>query len=134
MSKVKLEIIMPSGMALEREAEHIIVPGAEGDIGISAGHTPLITKVRPGVMSIFDSKEEKYAIHDGFITIDQDNVRIVTETFEHRNNIDKERAQSARERAEQRLKDTNNKDTNFRRAEFALKRAVARMDTLSKAE
>jgi F-type H+-transporting ATPase subunit epsilon len=135
MDNLELKVIQPTGITLKEEGDHIVIPGVDGDFGVSAGHTPFLTKIRPGVIELFIGKElKKYAIHDGFVTVEKDIVTIVTDTFETATDIDKERADSAKQRAEKRLNDKGNKEINFRRAEFALKRAVARLQTIKSAD
>lgn len=52
--KLNFELVSPEKLLLSQEAEMIVVPGAEGDIGILAGHAPVISSVRPGTISVFD--------------------------------------------------------------------------------
>ena len=128
MKEIEINIIKPDGVKLAGNFEHIIVPGVDGDFGILPGHTPFITKVRPGVISLFENgHEDKYSIHDGFVTVENDIVNIVCDTIEHISEIDENRAKDATERAERRLK-SNEGDIDFRRAEQALKRALVRLD------
>ena len=124
---VNIEIIMPDRIKLERKCDHLIVPGIEGDFGVYMGHTPIITQIRPGVLHIiYDGKEEKFAIHDGFVTVENDNVLILSERVESEADIDFGRAEEARKRAETRLKEQT-KEMDFRRAELALRRALTRL-------
>ena len=128
---VNIEIIMPDRIKLERKCDHLVIPGIEGDFGVYMGHTPVLTQIRPGVLHIvYDGNEEKYAIHDGFVTVENDNVLILSERVESEADIDFERADKARQRAEIRLKDQP-KEMDFRRAEGALRRALTRL-TLKK--
>ena len=128
MDKIHLEVIQPTQTKINEDVDHVIIPGVEGDIGISLDHTPLITKIRTGVLFLYNgSNIEKYAIHDGFATIENNTVIIVCEVIEKFSEIDEARASAAKERAEKRLKD-NAENTDFRRAELALRRALARLD------
>ncbi len=132
MAKIKLEIIQPSKDKIESEFDHLIIPGIDGDFGISENHTPFITKIRPGILQLFNGNtSDEYAIHDGFVTVDSNNVKIVCDILEHSSEIDKARASEAKQRAEKRLK-SNQEDTDFRRAEFALKRSLVRMEVAEK--
>ncbi len=124
---VNIEIIMPDRIKLERKCDHLIVPGIDGDLGIYQDHTPVMTQLRPGVLHIvYDGKEEKMAIHDGFVTVENNNVVILSERVESEVEIDFKRAEDAKNRAEQRLKDQP-KELDFRRAELALRRALTRL-------
>jgi len=135
MAKLKIKVIKPTGIVLTEEGDQVILPGSEGDFGVLIGHTTFITKLRPGVIELFSGKNKnQYAIHDGFVTVENDEITIVTDTFETESMIDKDRAIHAKERAEKRLKDVNNKEIDFNRANFALKRSVARITTITKAD
>jgi len=68
-----------------------------------------------------------YAIHDGFVTVESDVVKIVCDVIEEEAEIDVDRAQDAKLRAEKRLQGEKS-DVDFRRAEFALKRAITRLE------
>lgn len=125
---IELKIIKPDNIVLDDTCDHVIIPGRDGDFGVSIGHTPFMTVVRPGIMEIFHGEEtDKYAVHDGFVTVEQDKVTLVCETIESEKDIDRERAEAARKRAEKRINDKN-PDTDFRRAEIALKKALVRIE------
>ena len=127
MSNIHLEVIQPQKTKIKDDFEHVIVPGIEGDFGVSENHTPFITIIRPGILSLYrGEKPEKYAIHDGFVTVENNKVTIVCEAIEKNDEIDIERAKAAKERAEKRIKEKN-EDVDFRRAEMALKRALVRL-------
>jgi len=127
MEKLRLKIIQPQKIFLETEFDDIIIPGKDGDFGVFIGHTPFISVIRPGVMEIYsDNEVTKYALHDGYVTVENNEVTILCEIIERADEIDKTRAEAAKERAERRVK-SNQSDIDFRRAENALKRAVARI-------
>ncbi|MCD6181770.1 MAG: ATP synthase F1 subunit epsilon [Candidatus Cloacimonetes bacterium] len=128
MPEIKIVIIQPHQIKLERTCDQVVVPGVDGDFGILPGHTAFITKIRPGVLKVFDETEmTNYAIHDGFVTVESDVVKIVCDVIEEEAEIDVDRAQDAKLRAEKRLQGEKS-DVDFRRAEFALKRAITRLE------
>ncbi|MCD4829497.1 MAG: F0F1 ATP synthase subunit epsilon [Candidatus Cloacimonetes bacterium] len=130
MSKIKLEVRKPEGQVVKAEFDQVIVPGIEGDFGVLPGHTPFITRLRPGILTCIDNTvETRWAIHDGFVTVEADMVLIACEIAEKSDDIDAERAREAHKRAEKRLR-VKQDDTDFRRAEMALHRAVARLGSL----
>ncbi|NQV19753.1 MAG: ATP synthase F1 subunit epsilon [Armatimonadetes bacterium] len=132
MDKIHLEVIQPTQTKINEDVDHIIIPGVEGDIGVSLDHTPLITKIRSGILFLYNgSNIEKYAIHDGFATIENNTVIIVCEVIEKFSEIDETRASAAKERAENRLK-SSAENIDFRRAEFAMRKALARLDIVKK--
>lgn len=128
-SKVNLKIIQPDKTKLVGEYDHIIIPGEEGDFGVYPDHTPLITRIRPGELSLYTGEQiARYAVHDGFVTIDTDVVTIVCEIIEQDTEIDLKRAEASKGRAEDRMKQSTSSEVDFRRAELALKRALVRIN------
>ena len=130
MSELHIELVMPHDKKLDEFIERAILPGIEGDFEVLSGHTAFITKLRPGTLKVYkDSEELFFSLLDGFVTVEDDKIIILSENCESRKDIDLERANAARIRAEKRIADTTNSEIDFRRAEFALKRAIARIDT-----
>jgi len=128
MAKIKLEVIKPTQYKIQDEFDHIIIPGVDGDFGVDQDHTAFITKIRPGLLQLYKGKKiVQYAIHDGFVTVEDNHVVIVCDTVEKSSEIDAKRAVSAKERAEKRLK-TSGEEIDFRRAEFALKKSLIRLE------
>lgn len=132
MSKIHIKVIQPTQIRIDKGYDHIIVPGIDGDFGISVDHTPFITKIRTGVLQLFQNEiNEEYAIHDGFVTVENNVVKIVCDTIERKDEIDSARAKASKERAEKRLKSSED-NVNFRRAEASLKKALVRLELNSK--
>jgi len=132
MIKIHIKVIQPNQIRIDKKYDHVIVPGVDGDFGISFDHTPFITKIRTGVLRLFQNdKCEEYAIHDGFVTVENNIVTIVCDTIERKDEIDIARAKASKERAEERLK-SSKENINFRRAEASLKKALVRLELNSK--
>jgi len=132
MDKLHLEIIQPTKIKIQDDFNHIIVPGVDGDFGVDLNHTPFITKIRPGILQLYKGNRiDKYAIHDGFVTVENNIIVVVCDTIEKENEINNIRAEDSKKRAEKRLKSTE-KDIDFRRAETSLKRALVRLQLLGK--
>lgn len=132
MNKIHIKVIQPTQVRIDKEYDHVIVPGVDGDFGISFDHTPFITKIRTGVLQLFQNEKcEEYAIHDGFVTVENNIITIVCDTIEKKDEIDIVRANASRERAEERLK-SSKENINFRRAEASLKKALVRLELNSK--
>ena len=130
MSNIHIQVIMPNRVKLKEHIDSAILPGIEGDFEILESHSPFMTKLRPGMLKIVKDKEiSYYAVHDGFVTVENDEILILSETCENQKEIDIKRATAAKERAEKRLSELSETDTNFRRAEIALKRAISRINT-----
>ena len=125
----KLQVVTPDELFYEGEASMVELTTTEGQIGVYANHIPLTVIVAPGVLSIHEASEvKKAALHAGFVEILPDRITILAEVVEWPDEIDVKRAEEARIRAERRIKD-NSPETDMFRAELALKRALARLET-----
>lgn len=125
-----LRIITPDRIFYENQVEMVEFNTTEGEIGVLPGHIPLTVIVKPGILAITESEEEKLAaLHAGFAEILPERVTILAEVIEWPEEIDEERAEAAKERAEQRLH-SRTPETDIARAETALQRAVARIQVL----
>lgn len=130
MKDFTLKIIAPDRVFYEGQVESVEFNTSEGEIGILPGHEPTTVIVRPGVLVIDEGETEKTAaLHEGFAEILQDGVTILAEIVEWPNEIDLERAEDAKQRAEARLQ-SKGPEVDVVRAESALRRAVARINVL----
>ncbi len=125
-----LKIITPERVFFEEEATMVEFNTTEGEIGIYKNHVPMTVIVKPGILTITQEDGIKEAaLHSGFVQILQDEVTILAEIVEWPEEIDVERAEAAKERAEERIK-SRTPETDMARAETALQRAVARIQVL----
>lgn len=128
--KFTLRIITPDRVFFEDEVSMVEFNTTEGEIGILRGHIPLTVIVKPGILTItIDNQEKQAALHAGFAEILQDQVTILAEVIEWPEEIDVERAQAAKERAEERIAKKSS-ETDIFRAEAALKRAISRINVI----
>ena len=128
----KVEIITPDRIFYEGEAEFLEFTTAAGDIGVYAKHIPMTTVLAPGAVIVHNGEEETVAaVHSGFAEILGDKVTLLAEIAEWPEEIDVMRAEAAKGRAEERIanKDT---DTDIKRAEFALRKALTRINVANK--
>ena len=124
----RLEVISPDRIFFDDMVDMVELRTTEGDIGILKGHIPLTAIVAPGIMKIKMSGEEKEAaLHDGFIEILKDKVTVLAESCEWPEEIDINRANEAKIRAERRLK-SGDGEVNESRAELSLRRALTRIE------
>ena len=125
----KLQVVTPDKEFYAGEVSMVELTTTEGQIGVYASHIPLTAIVAPGVLRIHEASEvKKAALHAGFVEILPDEVKILAEVVEWPDEIDVNRAEEARIRAERRIKD-NAAETDTLRAEMALKRALPRLET-----
>ncbi len=125
----KLEIITPERVFYEGEAVMVEFNTTEGEIGVLKKHIPMTVIVKPGILTITeeDDNVKEAALHEGFVEILPEKVTIMAEIIEWPGEIDLQRAEAARERAQKRLEEKDD-DMDMMRAEAALKRAIARID------
>jgi F-type H+-transporting ATPase subunit epsilon len=132
VSTFLLEIVTPERKVYAEQANMIVVKGVAGELGILPNHIPLVTplKIAPITVKRQGQSDQVIAVNGGFMEVRKDKVVILAESAELPEQIDLDRAKSAKERAEKRLADANAKahDTNVKRAELALMRAVNRID------
>ena len=124
----QLEIVTPSRLLVKDAAEEAQIPGLSGYLGILPGHAPLITELAVGVITYKASgTTHALSVAWGFAEVLPDKVTILAETAERPQEIDVERAQKAKDRAEQRLK-SSDPQVDYTRAEDALQRAETRLN------
>lgn len=123
----ELKMIEPDGMFFEGEGEFLEFTSVEGQMGVYKNHIPLTTILEPCVVKIHANGEiKKAAVLGGFIEIQKERITILAEDANWPEKIDVERAEAAKQRAEERLSKRES-GTDIVRAEAALKRAVARI-------
>ena len=128
----KLKIITPDRVFYEDEVSMVEFNTVEGEVGIYKEHIPMTMIVAPGILTITKGDEVKEAaLHAGFTEVLPDQVTVLAEIIEWPGEIDLSRAEDARTRAEERIRE-NAPGTDLRRAEMSLKRAVARIETVKK--
>lgn len=129
-SSFLLRIITPDRIFYENQVKMVEFNTTEGEIGVLPGHIPLTVIVKPGILNITEEEGDKEAaLHAGFAEILPEQVTILAEIIEWPEEIDEERAEAARERAEERLR-SRTPETDIARAETALQRAMARINVL----
>lgn len=127
MSQLKLKIVTPSRIFYDGEIDMLIARGLEGDFAILKNHLPLMAVLAIRYLKIKINGEFKYAaIAGGYLTFKDNQITIMSDACEWREEIDKGRATAAMERAQKRLKDKE-EGISHRRAELALKKAINRL-------
>lgn len=127
-----LKIITPDRVFYEDEVSMVEFNTVEGEVGIYREHIPMTMIVAPGILTITKGDEVKEAaLHAGFTEVLPDKVTVLAEIIEWPGEIDVSRAEDAKARAEERIRE-NAPGTDMHRAEMSLKRAVARIETVKK--
>ena len=105
MRSFQIEIVTPDGPAFSGEVTSLLVRTDDGDVEIMAGHADLLASIGTGrVRIIADGKPRFGSVNGGFLSVAQGKVRLCAITFEFADQIDKRRAEEAKERAEEALK------------------------------
>ena len=127
MATLRLEIVTAERTVFADDVSEVVAWGVEGQLGILPHHAPLMTMLQPGDLLIKKDDEEYYlAISGGFLEVRPDKVIILADACERAEEIDVERAEAARHRAEEILK-TRPPEMDTAAAEAALRRSLARI-------
>lgn len=127
--KIALEIVTPERRVLALGVDEVVMPTVEGYMGVLPGHAPLLALLDVGELSYRVGKERHYlTVANGYTEVLRDSVSIMAETSEKAEEIDLERAERARERAEKELAVQSSQQA-FAHAEVRLKKALTRIQT-----
>ena len=128
----KVQIITPDRIFYEGEADFLEFTTLAGEIGVYAKHIPMTTVLAPGAVIIHkDGDETVAAVHSGFAEVLGDKVTLLAEIAEWPDEIDVSRAEAAKARAEEHLANKT-MGTDVKRAEYALRKALTRLDVAGK--
>ena len=130
-TSIDLQIVTPNKLIVQEQVDEVQIPGSEGYFGVLPGHTPLLATLAVGELWYRKGQEKMYlAIAGGFAEVLPDRVTILAQLAERAEDIDVERADAARRRAEERL--TQKADVDFDRARGALLKSMTRLQVASR--
>ena len=125
---IKLEIVTPERLAYQDEVDAVVLPGAEGELGVLPHHAPLVSTLGFGELRIRKGgAEESFAIVGGFVQVRPDKVVVMAETADLASEIDLEKAQEARREAERALESGYQEGADLAAARAALQQALLRI-------
>jgi len=132
MSSIKLDIVTAERVVFSEDVDVVVAPGVEGQLGILPHHTPLMTMLQPGELRVRKGGEEFFlAISGGFLEVRPDRVIVLADAAERVEEIDAARAEEAKRRAEEQLRERAY-DVDVARAEAALRRAIVRLEVVER--
>lgn len=133
MSTIHVDVVSAEREVFSGEASFVVLPGESGELGIMPGHTPLITRIKPGAVRIemADNTEELVFVAGGILEVQPNKITVLADTAIRGNDLDEARALEAKARAEENLKD-NASDVDSARAQAELSVAVAQLAALAK--
>ena len=89
VDNIFLEIVTPTGVALRERVNELTAPSVTGEFGVLPGHLPILAALRTGLVSYKqDGKENKIAVHHGFVEIVHDTALLLTEKYATRDQVD----------------------------------------------
>jgi len=127
---LQLDIVTIEGRTYSQEVDMVVAPGSAGEMGILPNHVPLLTSLNTGMLRIKRGlREEYYAVCSGYMEVLPDRVTVLADTAERADDIDMERAQAARERAQEYLLAHAGEagTMDFSKAEASLRKAMIRI-------
>lgn len=128
MKTIKVNVVTPDGPVVDAEVEMVSTKAKSGELGILAGHVPLVAPLDIAAVRLKNGNETEFvAVNGGFLEVRPDVVTILAQSAEKAETIDLARAQAAKARAEQRLAE-HQANVDAQRAELALKRAMNRIN------
>lgn len=111
MATMLLEIVTPEGVTFSSQIEEVVVPAADGELGVMPQHAPLLTKIIPGELLIRNGNQENYlAVGEGFAEVEQERVTVLTDMAIEESDIDEDAVEKAMARAEQTLEEADKMD------------------------
>ena len=131
---INCEIVSQDRLVFKGEADIVVIPGMDGQMGILPKHAPVLTALDYGVITVrLKGVEEHFTVAGGIAEVLPDKITILADAAENVEEIDIERATRARERAEERLKQIMTSDTDrYLRVSSALKRSTLRLQAAQK--
>ncbi|WP_442596888.1 F0F1 ATP synthase subunit epsilon [Neobacillus sp. D3-1R] len=133
MKTISVSVVTPDGPVYESNVEMVSTKAQSGDLGILPGHIPLVAPLKIGVVRLKNGGNTDFvAVSGGILEVRPDKVTILAQSAEQSSEIDAERALRAKERAEQRLRESQQANVDFQRAELALQRAINRLSIVEK--
>ena len=128
----QLEIITPNDPFYKGSAESVILPAIDGEYGVLAGHEPVVTAIEPGTARyLVDGEWKEVVVGQGFAEIMPDYAIMLVSTAERPDEIDRARAERAKQRAEERLRQQQSIQEYYH-SKAALARAMARLKASGK--
>jgi F-type H+-transporting ATPase subunit epsilon len=133
MAALTLEIVTPERRVATLQADEVRAPGVLGGFGIRKDHTPFMSQLQPGRLTVVEGgREVNYAIGGGFLQVADNKVMVLADSAEEREEIDVDRARKAFTESTERLRSLTEGDENYPVESARVRRAAARLDVAGK--
>jgi len=128
MAKLRLEIVTPEAKVYSEDVAYVLVPGAEGELGVLPEHAPLLTQLSAGeLIATKDGKEHRLAIGEGFVEITPTAVSVLTDMAVNESDIDETAVQAAIQRAQEAMRNNQLHDEELASVEASLQKSLAQL-------
>ena len=125
---IHVEIVTPTAVAFAGEATEVRAPGFLGEFGVLPGHSPFLSVVKPGVVTVQTSEgEHRFVVGQGFVEAGPDRLVVLTDSFEMAADVDKAAAKALLETSEKALATADPSGGDFKNAERDAMLARARL-------
>ncbi len=134
--KIQLEVVTPGGAVVSDQVDIVTAPGFGGEFGVLANHAPFLSTLKIGTLTYKkEGQETVLMVSGGFCEVSNNTITFLVEAAEKGAEIDVDRALRAKERAEKRLAQAQQRQENVNqtRAEAAMQRAMARLKAAGRA-
>jgi len=131
---IRCEIASQDRLVFEGDVEIVVLPGADGEMGVLPHHAPVLTTLKMGVIKVrYEGQEDVFTVSGGVAEIQPDIVTVLADSAEHIDEIDIARAEAARKRAEEILESGPPEDLEaYLAIEAALRRSNLRLDAVGR--
>ncbi len=131
--RIHVDVVSAEEMIFSGEADHVVLPGESGELGIWPRHTPLLTRIRPGAVRIKlpEGGEEFVYVSGGMLEVQPTMVTVLADTAIRAHDLDEARATQAKKAAEEALKNRST-DMDYAKAEVELADAIGQLAAIKK--
>lgn len=131
---IRVEIVSQDRMVYQGDADIVVIPGGDGEMGVLPNHSPLLSTLAFGIVKVrYKGDETEFTVSGGIVEVRPDLVTILADTAENVAEIDVDRAEAARQRAEEMLKQGVPADTDtYLAMEAALRRSNLRLEAVKR--
>ncbi|AAU48033.1 F0F1 ATP synthase subunit epsilon [Burkholderia pseudomallei] len=133
MATIKVDVVSAEEQIFSGQAKFVALPGEAGELGILPGHTPLITRIRPGAVRIeSESGDEEFVfVAGGILEVQPGAVTVLADTAIRGKDLDAAKAEEARKRAEETLQNAKS-DIDLAKAQSELATAMAQLEAIQR--
>ncbi|KNH10166.1 ATP synthase epsilon chain [Candidatus Burkholderia brachyanthoides] len=133
MATIKVDVVSAEERIFSGQAKFVALPGESGELGILPGHTPLITRIRPGAVRIEakDGSEEFVFVAGGILEIQPGVVTVLADTAIRGTDLDEAKVEAAKKHAEEAMQD-NKSELEYATAQAELAYAMAQLAAIQR--